>query len=250
MNRYYLVVIMMSLLISMSPVIGAADSSYNWIDTTAVSYSLSEDALHLPDESADNFREFSPDARQELLNMAQLYDEEEREFILNGIQQDTQEFTIDRDTFLKPVELTSVEFDSLSGVRVNADYSEDLDYSDRETETSLNLEYQMNDKTLLRAGYGLASREHWEMEDLEESKESQGETETDEKLAADGVKLDEDNVSLDKDEEDSRSRRQLVFNEEENQQGNVGVSFQTTEDLVISADYVYDESLSGNIGNS
>ncbi len=113
-----------------------------------------------------------------------------------------------------------ISLNPLPGVSVDADYNKD-DSEDNTTEenTNVSLKYWLNNKTLLRAEYGMENKEWWDIEDIELENNRDEEIEVGE------------------------SSQELTFNEEKNQTSRLGLSFLTNDRVTISADYVDSTSI-------
>ncbi|MFW5999719.1 MAG: hypothetical protein ACOCQC_03545 [Halanaerobiaceae bacterium] len=164
---------------------------------------------------------FSPDARERLEDITSLFNT--REGVSENEQLYIPEFELpetfnisgneeENDLSIRPLDRTLVE----------ASYREDREEMDFESETSLNLEYWMGSNTLLRAGYDQETQQ-W----LEEK----------------GFRMDEDGYFTAPDGEPVYDEKEddYALREENRQRTNVGVSYQTSDRMTFSADYMAEE---------
>ena len=163
-------------------------------------------------------RGFSEEGREELMGIASQFDSQTG---IDNIEIDSEAFN-----------LTGNGIDAAPGMRLlsdlflNTDYSQQMVDDKLETETDLQLEYFINSRSLIRAGYSLANREWWERQhttDLE---------------------------SMDFSENSAGSREsETVFREESEVSRNIGLAYRTSDQLTVSADYIENTDFRDYTGN-
>jgi len=195
-------------------------------------FSLTDYQLRLPKE----FSLFSPEAWNELLNLAALYANRtikiDKEFDLTT---ETEGRLEDAITINKPegeVTADSLVLTPLPGVLVNADFKQEKEDLTIEENTNISLQYWMNNRTLIRAEYDLASRKWWDVNEITLNDED----------GTNGDNGDDDpvNGSEDPDGEDgdSGTRQEVTFNKETNEKSRLGISYKTSDRITITADYL------------
>lgn len=228
-------------IILLSPVIFAADHTYSWVDGSYNSLTLSNYTLCLPlgNEREQNFKVFSPDAQKRLLNIASLYGERNSDL---SLQVSTGE--IDKNTILN--DTNSIKFKPLPNIEINADYDREEKGLEAKIEKNINLEYQMNENTWIRAGYLLTNKEWWDIKQIslqgdkvnEDKMEGENTDEVAEKESE--VMSVSSSPNSDTDEESTQQTviSEKVYNFEQTYKGNLGISYKTSDRVTISADYI------------
>lgn len=197
-------------------------------------FSLTDYQLRLPKE----FSLFSPEARNELLNLAALYANRtikiDKEFDLTT---ETEGRLEDAITINKPegeVTADSLVLTPLPGVLVNADFKQEKEDLTIEENTNISLQYWMNNRTLIRAEYDVASRKWWDVneitlndEDISDGSDDSGNDEP----VNDGNDLEDGNS-------DGDIRQEVTFNKETNEKSRLGISYKTSDRITITADYL------------
>ncbi len=172
------------------------------------------------------------------------------------------EINLDRIITYNGDELESISYTPNSDIYINTDYESKIDDMESFVQTSFNLNYQLNNKTILRATYDLLGKK-WE--NPNKINDRAVKDEEDSNAADDSSNLDEDTSSSEEDsdpneddnnesEEDSdnaenttdkenklnndQNNIEPLYNSIINQQGRVGISYQTSDNLIVSADYV------------
>ncbi len=113
----------------------------------------------------------------------------------------------------------SLSVNPLPGISVDADFNKDEEDNSIQENTNVSLKYWMNNKTLIRAKYGMENKEWWDIREIKLENGSEGEFNSDEPV------------------------HELTFNEEKNQTSSLGISFQTNDRVTISADYIDSTSM-------
>ena len=183
-------------------------------DSLDQSYDLAAVGLRLPEIESSILNVKSHD---KLIDLVLLYGSGEDIEVSNNLldrpldnELNEERLTLEDDQRKKGISLNP-----LPGVSVDANYNKDESEDNTTQEnTNVSLKYWLNNKTLLRAEYGMENKEWWDIED---------------------IKLEN---NRDKEIEDGESSQKLTFNEEKNQTSRLGLSFQTNDRVTISADYV------------
>ncbi len=201
--RKYLVLLVIIFIIFASQLAGAATIDSDNLDFLSFdSFLFSDHDLRLPE---DNFKDFSAEAQQELLNMASLYGDNEL----------TLETEVSKKSSTNYGDIDFIYLNPLPRVELAADYGKKLEDMGIEKWTSIDVRYQLNNNTMLRAGYGVTTKETLNSPELELH-----------------------NANQDSGTDLSRT----LFNREEEQRGKLGISYQTSDKITLSADYINDKS--------
>lgn len=250
MKRPIIIITIISLsIILYGQVLHAADT-YQWSDNLYYDYdifnlfnqynqySLLDHELQLPDEG---LKTFSIKAQKDLHNLAALYGRRDTDRVAHlDIPTDVKlkdSIYIDKPVTLDGAEgeKNTITFNPLPEVSVNADFEKNQEDLKLETNTNISLNYQMNERTLIRVGYGLVSKEWWDLKKIS-LKEDESE-ETDKPLSNDDSTAEED-LSTDEKPDEVNLVEEAVYNAERSEEGRVGISYQTSDRVTISADYV------------
>ncbi len=175
---------------------------------------LADYRLKLPDE----IKAFSNDARKKLYDIADLYSSEDL-FNLSLPQSENELESINLKV-KEDEEPDSIEFEPLPNVSVDADYDMMQEELKNELTTNINFVYQMDQRTLIRGGYGLQNIKSWDIEEIDLS----GFDDTDEGEDSNN------NINI--------SDQELVFNKDQSQSSSIGISYKTGDKLTFSADYI------------
>lgn len=250
MKRPIIIIIIISLsIILYGQVLHAADT-YQWSDNLYYDYdifnlfnqysqySLLDHELLLPD---DDLKTFSIKAQKDLYDLAALYGRRDTDRVTHlDIPTDVKlkdSIYIDKPVTLEGEEgeKNTITFNPLPGVSVNAGFEKNQEDLKLETNTNISLNYQMNERTMIRAGYGLVSKEWWDVKKIS-LKEDEPE-ETDKPLSNEDSTAEEDLTNDEKPDEENLVE-EVVYNAERSEEGRVGISYQTSDRVTISADYV------------
>ncbi|WP_041606035.1 hypothetical protein [Halothermothrix orenii] len=221
-----------------------------WIDYTYLDYNrfkLTDYKLRLPEEVM--LLSFSHEIREELIGLASRYSHRTDSLPVNlQIYNLTSDQIHLKRNYSESVSLDeeaskeSIEFRLYPGIVINADYIQDELDSEIKSETNIGLIYKLNNRTYLTAEYGLESREWWDIHDIElESDEGEGDssTGTGEQNTSPDDGTSEDGTSketvVDREQEEP-----YTYKKEETRKSRVGISYKTTDEVTISADYVSD----------
>src|SRR5690554_2853074 len=190
-------------------------------------FHLTEYQLRLP----ENRMELSPEAQDELLNLAALYANRTISINKGSELNNLSELELENNLLIdKPVEENrqdSLVLKPLPGVLVNADFrQEEKEDLSIEENTNISLQYWMNNRTLIRAEYDLASTRWWE-----DNKDGD-DTEDDINNIGQGIEDPE------RTDDSSKQRQETIFNKETSERSRLGISYKTTDKITISADYI------------
>ncbi len=195
------------------------DNPYLMDDTLDKSYNLLSTNLRLPELDSEIFNAKS---QNKLFNLVSLYGArddiqiDENSVLIERLSiNNVDEYSID----VEGKEDKSLSLTPLPGVSVDADYNKDEEDNTMEENTNISLKYWMNNRTLIRAEYGMENKEWWDIRDIELDNN-----------IGDGITPGE-------------HESELTFNEERNQTSSLGVSFQTNDRVTISADYIDSTSM-------
>lgn len=225
--------------------VAAAETDYNWINNIYFMndyYQLNSYRLDLPD-SALELKSFSPHAQEELLNFAsQFGGNTGRELNADetGYVENTFNYIIS-DIDIEDEDKEFLKYEPSPDVKLKADYSQEREDLKIETNTRIDLEYYMNQKTLIRAGYSLVSKEWPDIREIEDVSYENGDNNDGEKQNS---RDNEDNGSSERNSADSGKPVLILNNQEKKQEGRVGISYQTSDRITISADYIREDLFS------
>lgn len=117
------------------------------------------------------------------------------------------------------VERKVISMNPLPGMSVNADYNKGEEDNKIKENTNISLKYWMNNRTLIRAEYGLENREWWNIQDIE-------------------LENGEDSNTV-----PGGNSQKVTFKEEKDETSSLGISFHTNDYITITADYVDSASI-------
>ncbi len=208
-------------------------------------FNLTDFVLRLPEKE---FNLFSPEAQNELLNLAALYANQtikvDKEFNLTAESEGIIENNLNISKPEEELVPDSLVLTPLPGVLVNADFKQEKEELTIEENTSISLQYWMNNRTLIRAEYGVASRKWWDIKDitLDDEASIPGDTDDNNSGTDDPDNDDSNNDDNTNDDPDSVNdddiRQEAVFNKETNEKSRLGISYKTSDRITISADYL------------
>ena len=190
---------------------------------------------NLEDLDLSQEKGFSEEGRDQLLGIASQFD----------TQTDVDDIEIDSETF--SITGDGIEanpgLELLQDLTLDADYSEAVVDSKLEKETDLQLEYAINSRALIRAGYTLANKEWWEKQTLN----ADGSSETS------SIESDENTQLLDENAEllsNNSNSSESVFIEEQDVRKSLGLAYKTSDQLTVSADYIENNEFDGYSGDN
>ena len=286
MRRFVLAIFIFILIFTTSQGVYAQSAFTNLADNHSYYYgfnalSLGDRALVLPTNGrlVNNKKQknFSSEAQQKLFDLASQFDRvnENEGFSFNS-NFVYDEVNLDRVITYNGDELESISYTPNSDIYINTDYESNIDDMESFVQTSFNLNYQLNNKTTLRAAYDLLGRK-WEnpnktndrvtkdeensnlntdednsnnLEDDSEDTTSSEEnndtnvdnnTESSENEKTDSTENttdEEKDLNNNQSDNEEKDNIEPLYNSIINQQGRVGISYKTSDNLIVSADYV------------
>lgn len=180
-------------------------------------------------------KSFSQSAREELLGIASQFDSEEDQAI--------DELSFENENF----SLTETTFNNSKHLNILTDLDFDANYSkkeDEKLETTANfqLEYALNSRTLIRAGYSILNEEWW---DVQNNSSTAANIEDGNNIINNGESIDNDNPAV-----VNNNVRKVYQNEMESSRS-LGLAYKSNDRVTLSADFIdnkdfgnsYDEDL-------
>jgi len=234
---------------------------------------LDANKLFLPSDN-DLIKEeksFSLKGQEKLFDLASQFDRVENSdgFSFSADLLD-EEISLDRIITYNGEELKSISYSPDSKINITADYSEDIEELESLVQTSFNLNYKLNNKTTVRAAYDLLGKT-WENNSIVNSRDNSeidsDNRNTDNESIDDSTSNDNDNVKEDNNQDENKEDTDENSNENNSdnegsindndignsmidQQGSVGISYQTSDKISFSADYVKNNIFRETKGNS
>ena len=189
---------------------------------TSETNTQSEEQMDTLDLSQD--KEFSDSAREELMGIASQFDSETS---VDDIEIDSQSFNLTGNG-----SESNPGLNLLSDLNFNTDYNQTIIDDEIKSETQLQLEYAINSRTLIRAGYTLANREWWEPQ-----------TRTLE-AAVESAEISSDSTETVSESQETENRSvENVFREESESSRSVGLAYQTNDRVTVSANFIENNHL-------
>lgn len=192
--------------------------TFNVMAQEADNLNTEEENLNTLDLSQE--KAFSESAREELLGIASQY---ESHTAVDDIEIDSSSFNL---TGNGSEENPGLQL--LSDLNFNTDYNQTVIGDEVKSETQLQLEYAINSRALIRAGYTLANREWWEMQHL----------------SADNSTAESANeLSITSGYLTPIQRSEEIYREESESSRSIGLAYQTSDRVTLSADYIENNQL-------
>ena len=209
MKKLFIVTLVLIMLFSLSAAAQEAE--------TAEADSENLDTLDLSQQKS-----FSDSARQELLGIASQF---ESSTDIEDIEIDSSSFNLTGNGSRQNPGLQL-----LSDLNLNTDVNKSIIDDKIVNETQLQLEYTINSRALIRAGYSLANREWWEVQQAE---------------ALETENTEDQSLSINSEQltTETNNNFERVFKEENESSRSLGVAYQTNDRLKISADYIENNNL-------
>lgn len=206
-----------------------SNSYYDLID----SYNLSNINLRLPDEERD---EFNDDIEHDLRVLASLYGNRQPDEMGDEIALIVEDEYIRNSLMQNNLDRKRLAINPVPGLSLNADFILLDDDDVKGSNTNLNLSYQLNKRTTLRAGYGLANKEWWDYEDII-LEDNEGNVENDKDNIGEDKNIDND-ISKDDSVSITPEKGDVFLDSERDEAGLIGISYKTNDYLTVSADYI------------
>lgn len=179
------------------------------------SESLNTAADDLEAQNLSQEKSFSQSAREELLGIASQFD--------SAADEDIDSLNFESGSF----SITETALDNSQHLNLLSDLSFDADYSKNEAEklettADFKLEYSLNSRTLIRAGYSLLNEEWWDLQE--------------DNLSTSAGKKEEDSAPVKATTEDNELKR--VYQNELESSRSLGLAYKSSERVTLSADFI------------
>lgn len=247
MQKAILVLIFLLIMLTLEPVLarGAAividDYVFNNVYSNSYydlfdGYNLGNINLRLPDDEENG--NFNDETEHDLKALALLYGNRQPDRVGDEIGLIIKNDKYVGNKFVQNSDLDrkSLEINPVPGLSLNADFIVLDDDDIKESNTNLNLFYELNSRTTLRAGYGLANKEWWDYEDIM-LEDNEGNNEIDEDNMDDDESIDNE-MSEEESTLKASEKGNLFLDSDRNEAGLIGVSYKTNDYLTLSADYI------------
>lgn len=239
MKKYLLIAFIFILIITMSQAVSARSSinlaENNFYFQGINALSLDRSNLFLPNDSSmvnDENKSFSKEGQEKLINLASQFDRvTNSEGLSFSAELNYDDIDLDKVITYNGEELETVKLNNYENFYIETNYEDNLEEVKSFLKTTFNYNYQLNPKTTLRASYDLTNKT-FENEEDDNTKEDNNGEEDEDKIEDESEKADEE---LNPDKEDSV---QPLYDNLIDQQGRVGISYQGTDNIIVSADYV------------
>jgi len=165
---------------------------------------------------------FSDSAREELLGIASQFESSAE---IENIQIENSRFNLTGNGSQQNPGLQL-----LSDLNLNTEVNKEIINDEIVNETQLQLEYAINSRALIRAGYSLANREWWEIQNTQTAQTEEAE---DQNVSINGEQL----------EVETTNNTERVFKEESESRRSLGLAYQTSDRFTVSADYIENNNL-------
>ena len=202
--------------------------------TNPENYQLLANQLYLPAHPRNTF---SHQTKNKLLDLAALYSGRKikaQQVNILSVESNQESIALGRSIFLNDDFQDSATLSPLPGVFLNADYQENNEDLVLEKNTNVRMEYQMNNRTLIRAEYGLTSKEWWNVKGIKLDNIDDDNDNDNDPVPQPG---DENDPEEPKQEENTMVR-EAYFNQQQTLQGRLGISYRTSDNVTISADFI------------
>ena len=232
--------------------------------------SLTDFSLRLP--VTGEYKDFSQKAQKKLIDLAAHYGDNKNIDYNFELKEPVEPLSIEKSNIKNDDQINDLSFEPHPDMRINANYNENEIEDQTRIKTNFNLNYQVNSKTMIRAGYGLSSQKGWNLnsdnlktvsENTEDESESNNDNTQDNNDSNDNSDTNDETVS-DINEENSKDnttdeenrieseevKKEPLFENTMNQQSSLGISYKTSDNMTVSADYIHNNEFKGTEGNS
>ncbi len=199
--------------------------------TNPENYQLLANQLYLPAHPRNTF---SLQTKNKLLDLAALYSGRKikaQQVNILSAESNPESIALDRSIFLNDDFQDSVTLSPLPGVFLNADYQENNEDPVLEKNTNISMEYQMNNRTLIRAEYGLTSKEWWDIKEIKLDNIDPPDPNPPTEPPQPGDEIDPEELK----------QKEAYFTQQQTLQSRLGISYRTSDNVTISADYIEGE---------
>lgn len=184
---------------------------------------LNTKTKNLEEQDLSQEKSFSQSAREELLGIASQYEGEEN---IDNFEIKNFNFTVENEIN------NSQKLNLLSDLNLNADYSKNQG-EELETAADFQLEYALNSRTLIRAGYSLLNEEGWDLRGVNNGENSQSKPDD---PAANSSR--EDSTEGPKAASKSTAEIRKVYQNDLDTSTSLGLAYKTNERVTVSADFI------------
>lgn len=209
-------------------------------------YAQEEENLNTEDTTLEDLdlsaeKSFSQSAREELLGIASQFDSED--------DQSLAELNFTNDEFA----LTETTLDNSRHLNLLNDLNFDANYSQQEdkrleTAADFQLEYALNSRTSIRAGYSLLNEEWWDVQRNSTNSTQPEETEPEDQNTEDNQETTEDSAAEEESSDSTSNNVSRVYQNEMDSSSSLGVAYRSSDRVTLSADFI-DNNEFGNYYN-
>lgn len=191
---------------------------------------LNTEETSLEDLGLSQEKSFSQSAREELLGIASQFDSSEDQE-LDQLTFEGEDFSLTESTLNN-----SQQLNILNDLTFDADYSKEEDEK-LETAADFQLEYALNSRTLIRAGYSILNEEWWDVQSNTVSAEepptndSDGDSATDDNTSENLIPENDNPAAA------NNNVRKVYQNELESSRS-LGVAYRSNDRVTLSADFI------------
>lgn len=174
-------------------------------------------------------KNFSQSAREELLGIASQFGSEE--------DQNIDQLSFENEDF----SLTETTLNNSQHLNILTDLNFDANYSKKEDEklattANFQLEYALNSRTLIRAGYSLLNEEWWDVQN--NSSAAAADLENGNQIIDDEQSLDDDFKSDNDNPAAINNNVRKVYQNEMESSRSLGIAYKTNDRVTLSADFI------------
>ncbi|MFW6028959.1 MAG: hypothetical protein ACOCRO_01755 [Halanaerobiales bacterium] len=246
MKKCLLIALIFIFIITMSQTISAhsstnlAENSFYYQGVNALN--LDRSNLFLPDDRSivnDEDKKFSEEGQEKLINLASQFDKvENSEGLSFNAELNYDDINLDKIITYNGEELETVELNNYENLNIKTNYEDNLDEIKSFLKTTFNFNYQLNPKATLRASYDLTNKTIENNIDEEVNNEvNDGNNESDDQKEEKPTETEEEE-SEEANESNENEKIEPLYDNLIDQQGKVGVSYQSFDNVIVSADYV------------
>ena len=253
MRKYIFTAIIFILILTVSQGISAQTISPNLADNNNYfegfnALRLDRSSLFLPSDNSmiQKSKSFSLKGQEKLFNLASQFDRKDNDQGLSfGNDLINEKINLDRLVTYNGDDLEIISYSPDEKMNIKTNYKEEIKNLESLIQTSFDLNYKLNSRTTVRAGYDLVGKKRKDSnellpDDLEKEDESSKEKKEENYISDTNEQLqeDEDEANLSENDTKEETNNQMNSNDILDQQGRVGISYKTTDRISLSADYV------------
>lgn len=194
-----------------------------------------DEETNLEDLDLSQEKSFSQSAREELLGIASQFDSKE--------DQDLDQLTFDNDDF----SLADTTFNNSQQLNILTDLNLAANYSQKddkrlETKADFQLEYALNSRTLIRAGYSLLNEEWWDVQNASAAASGNGENSSD-SFGDENTIISQDDINHDIKADNNNpaavnNNVRKVYQNDLESSHSLGVAYKSNDRVTLSADFI------------